>query len=106
MVNWISVKEKLPDSQWIEQMSALRPDIDWSVDCDSVLIQCLVNWADVNYGHVDDCEVGVLMYTKRDGWMFPNWVNVSEDDIKLITHWMPFPDPVKDNDAQIVFDIV
>jgi hypothetical protein len=104
-MNWISVHDKLPHEQWIEKMTLLNPNVDWAADCDNVLFHCLANFADVNYGHVNDCDIGVLLYTKRDGWMRTYYEKLDEDDLLHLTHWMSFPDPVADKDAQIVYDI-
>lgn len=104
-MQWISVNDKLPHDGWIEEMTAKNPNIDWSESIDNVLFECLVVFADVNYGHVNDCEVASVQYNIRQGgWMRNDWSKFGEDDLQKLTHWMFMPDPVSDKEAQEVYN--
>lgn len=99
-MEWIAITDKLPHEKWIEEY----PQFAEEQEHHNVLFNCLVSFADVNFGKVHDTEIVPLLYSKRDGWTRFNYDPITKDDLDHITHWMEYPDQVPDKEAQAVYN--
>ena len=79
MAEWISVKDRLPSREGL-------------MDDEKEYVLVSLRWTD-GYQAVSICGY------EKDGWSKRDGFGLMRDDYKHITHWMPLPEPPKEDET-------